>query len=186
MAERSDARGEVTAALAQIGGSAADLPEDIPRSERAALMRMEALTLRMAGISYERIAERLQISEREATNLVRNALRRAERQTVEEKRALENEAYDKLQSVYWAKALSGDLKAFDAVMKLSRARRELNGLDAPQKMEVSIGVRTQMQQALTELENLMLGDVVEGEVEEDADGRPVGDGEAGRGGAGEP
>lgn len=140
----------------------ASLPERRRQKEEA--RQNEALTLRMAGLSYAQVGDRLGITPTAATDLVNRTLLKQKTPPVEEFRALENMRLDRAQAAIWPAVLQGDLKAVDAYLRISMARRRMNGLDAPMEINVAIQVRQEMEQALAELERTVLGNVVLGEV----------------------
>lgn len=164
-APRTDAVAEVMAAVAGVGNDLRPLEEQ-SRLDAEKTRRVEALTLRLAGLSYDQIADRMHLDPNRVEQLVTMTLRRAENRAAEAQRALENERLDRAQSAIWTGVLQGDHKSISLFLQISAARRQLNGLNAPTRMEVSVGIRTEMQTALDNLERLMLMDenTVEGEV----------------------
>ena len=127
---------------------------------RARARRVEALSLRLAGLSYETIGDRLGISEEGARDLVNRTLERAESKVVDQERALENARLDRAQAAIWTKVIEGDLKAVDTYLRISQRRAKMNGLDAPTKIDLSLNVRQEMEQALVQLERVVLGEVI--------------------------
>lgn len=158
MAQPSDLPAEV---------ASTEIAQNAKRKDRQAQRRTEALSLRMAGLTYQQIGERLDISPDGARDLVQRTLHRAEMRSVESLRELENTRLDRLQAGLWTKALAGDVQAVDAILRISAQRAKLNGLYAPSKLDVNMGVRVEMQQALSELESLVM-EIIPGEVEEDS------------------
>lgn len=157
MAEANDLGGEVMAAL---DGSPPVSRRDQDMA-RAAARRVEAINLRLYGLTWAEIGARLDISEDGARDLVLRTLERAENVAVDSLRELENQRLDRAQLAIWTKVLQGDLKAIDAFLRISSARRQMNGLNAPQKVEVNMQIRHEMERALNELEGLVLrGEVV--------------------------
>jgi hypothetical protein len=145
------------------------------RRQRESSRRAEALALRMAGLSYAQIGERLSITTEGAVDLVRRTLQRAsvtERESVEEERALENARLDRVQAALWPQVLQGDHRAIDLYLRISASRRKMNGTDAPTKIQLSVNIREEMEFALNELEKVVLGQVVQGEVISSEDGPP--------------
>lgn len=122
--------------------------------------RTEAVSLRLAGLSYEQIGERLGIEPRSAASLIRRSLRSVESATAEEQREVENARLDRAQAAIWTRVVEGDLKAVDTFLHLSKRRAALNGLDAPMKIDLSVHVRQEMEQALEELHRVVLGEVI--------------------------
>lgn len=103
--------------------------------------RAQAIALRMAGMDYATIAERLDYGSPQAASkdLYRalRSYREEEEAKVEEWRQLESQRLDRLQAAAWAKALKGDLKAIETVLKVISQRSKLLGLDMPLRAEVS-------------------------------------------------
>lgn len=103
--------------------------------------RAQAIALRMAGMDYATIAERLDYGSPQAASkdLFRalRSYREEEEAKVEEWRQLESQRLDRLQAAAWAKALKGDLKAIETVLKVISQRSKLLGLDMPLRTEVS-------------------------------------------------
>lgn len=153
MAKRGDLPGEVVRITDET-------PASKKRRELHQARRTEALALILAGLSYEQVAERLDISMRGVYDMVNRTLHNAENRVVEEMRNVENARLDRVQAAIWPKALKGDIKAVDAYLKISARRAKMNGLDAPTKVNLSLNVRTEMEQALNELEQVVLGEVL--------------------------
>jgi hypothetical protein len=103
--------------------------------------RAQAIALRMAGMDYATIAERLDYASPQAASkdLYRamRSYREEEESKVEEWRQLESQRLDRLQAAAWGKALKGDLKAIETVLKVISQRSKLLGLDMPLRAEVS-------------------------------------------------
>lgn len=140
-----------------------DLPEE-PLSrvkEEQKARRTQALSLRLSGLSYDDIAKHLSISSFKASQLVNETLERAENQSVDQMRELENSRLDRAQAAIWSSVLKGDLKAIDRFLRISQQRSKINGLEAPKKIDLSVGVKQEMQNALSELEELVIGEVVQ-------------------------
>jgi transposase len=122
--------------------------------------RMEALSLKLAGLGYEQIAERMNMSVSGVKDMVNRTLERAENTAVEEMRSLENERLDRAQAAIWTQVLQGDLKAIDTFLRISTRRAKMNGLDAPTQINLSVDVRREMEEALSKLEDVVLGEVI--------------------------
>lgn len=164
MAEPSDLVGEV----AQVA-EAADLPlnagptyrnlDDVRAGQQSA-RRVEALSLRLAGLTYEQIGERLGISKEGARNLINRTLQQAENLAAAELRELETARLDRAQAAIWTRVLEGDLRAVDTFLRISRRRSDLLGLDAPTEINLKVGIKDEMTRALDELQSVVLGEVV--------------------------
>lgn len=141
--------------LAQVVEAAA---EGVERSgaQKEAARRTEALSLRLAGLSYAAIGERLGISGNAAQNMVDRSLERAENQGVHRLRAEENARLDRAQMAIWGDVIKGDLKAIGVFLQISAARAKMNGLYAPTQVQMSVSIRQEMEEALSNLETLVL------------------------------
>lgn len=160
MAERSDLNSD----LAEAVEKAKSLPGGVRKAKtHHQERRIKAVSLRLSGLSWAQIGERLNISASGAKALVNRSLERAESRNVEDMRALENARLDRAQAAIWPGVLKGEKSAVSAYLQISAARRQMNGLNAPTQMEVSMSIRAEMNQALSELEQM----VMEGEVLED-------------------
>lgn len=130
---------------------------------------IEALSYRMAGLSYDQIAERMGLDSGMAKHLVERNLTRARNSLAEPMRELENSRLDRLQAAFWSDALKGDPVAARMVMDISARRARMNGLDAPKQIALSANVRMEMQLALAQLREVVLGEVVTEALDEDED-----------------
>jgi hypothetical protein len=54
----------------------------------------------------------------------------------EEMRLFEAIRYDRLTRALWPRALQGDVQAIDRILKISAARREMFGLNAPERLVI--------------------------------------------------
>lgn len=137
------------------------MPDEIEsREPRYAARKHEAVQLRIAGLSYYQIGQRIGVSEQEAGQLVRATMHAAEVADAEKLRAMENARLDTAQARIWPKVLDGDLKAVDSFVRLSARRAAMNGLDAPRDVNLSVRIRAEMEAALAEAERTILGEVV--------------------------
>lgn len=92
----------------------------------------KAVTLRIEGHSYARIAETLGWSDESgARHAVTRLLDRVEHESVAELRAVEGRRLDELQRGVWDAATSGDTDAVRAALAVMARRAKLFGLDAP-------------------------------------------------------
>jgi hypothetical protein len=129
--------------------------------------RAQAIALRLAGMDYQTIAERLDYASRGAAS---KDIHRALEETLEAEsaaaatlRELEVQRLDRMQAAAWAKAAKGDLKAIETVLKVIDRRCRLLGLDKPVRTELTgaDGGPLQVETVdLAELESLidLLGD----------------------------
>lgn len=93
--------------------------------------RQLAVVLRRSGLTYPRIAERMQCTPQNAHKLVKAALADARSRLAEDTdmlRALECERLDALQHALWERAAQGQPMAILGVLKLMEQRARLLGL----------------------------------------------------------
>jgi hypothetical protein len=121
---------------------------------------IEALALRMAGLSYPQIADRLEVDENTVFVFIDRQLSRAVNRHADQLRELENLRLDRLQAAAWPEALKGDYTALHAVLAISQHRARMNGFMAPKQIQLSASVRVEMQQALEDLRSVVLSEVV--------------------------
>lgn len=176
MANPNDLIGEVASVSEAIRARKEDdelPPPAVSLSERRKAQdsgkRMEALSLRMAGLTYAQIATRLNISEQGAMDLVTRTLERAENLAAREMRELEGARLDRAQAAIWTQVLEGDVKAVESFLRISQRRAKLFGLDAPTAVNVNVGIRMEMEQALDQLQKVVLGKVVNSHYESTAE-----------------
>ncbi|RSN38580.1 hypothetical protein DMC64_41675 [Amycolatopsis sp. WAC 04197] len=112
------------------------------KEQRAATAkrRADAIRLRLAGMDYETIAERLEYSSRQAAHKdiqrAMTAYIQEASAAVDELRNVELMRLDRLQAAAWPAAVKGDLLAIETCRRLIVERRKLLGLDRPAKVEV--------------------------------------------------
>lgn len=102
----------------------------------AAGRRSRAVQLRIEGLTFAEIGKELRISGPRAYQLVREALSLLTEHTVERAdrlRTLEAMRLDELHAAFWDKAIAGDYRAADRVIRIMERRAKLFGLDAPTK-----------------------------------------------------
>lgn len=108
-------------------------PKTSKRRLAAARRQLEALELKIQGVSYRAIARRMGYGGPSgAHKAVLAALTRTVDEPSDELRQLELERLDKLMIFPWKLAtIGGDLQAVHAVLAISKRRAALLGLDAP-------------------------------------------------------
>jgi hypothetical protein len=127
----------------------------------ASARRAQAVTMRLSGLTYEQIAERLGYADKSAVrHTVLRALDRREAARVDELRDVENARLDRANAALWPAVLKGDPKSVDTFIRLSARRARLNGLDAPQQIAVTSGLQADFADTLAGLQEVVLGEVV--------------------------
>ena len=102
--------------------------------------KAEALRLRTAGLSYEEIAQRLGYSNRSgAWHVVQRALKETIQEPADEYRTLHRRRLEAIVSAYWEKMQAGDEKAASVVARALADLAELDGLNAPKRVEQKVG-----------------------------------------------
>jgi orotate phosphoribosyltransferase-like protein len=102
----------------------------MPLRVLTAFDRDRAVDCRTAGYTYSQVADELGYTSRgTAYNVVAKALREQTAEAVACLRDLENARLDTLQLALWDAAMTGDIKAVVAVVKIVQARVHLNGLE---------------------------------------------------------
>lgn len=154
MAHRSDLAQEVVTVAEEANTQGRD-PRNHRQTENKA-RRAQALSLRLSGFSWEEIGRHLKITPSGAKSLVDRTVESATGRQVEEMRSLENARLDKAQQAIWQRVLQGDDYAIDRFLKISQQRARINGLNAPMKVDLNVSVKHEMEQALGDLEALVL------------------------------
>lgn len=101
------------------------------------------IELRRAGATWAVIAERVgYASASGAYNAYQRIAERVIRPNLEEYRDMELDRLDRLQMGVWAKALNGDSRAVDSVLRIIDRRTRILGLDAPKEVNLKAEVTT--------------------------------------------
>jgi len=140
------------------GRSPGSMEEAIVRANRA-------LELRMAGATWQQVADQLGYKQKSSAQ---QAVRRAiERET--ERVADIRESYRTMQLLrlerslraIWPQVLQGDLFAIDRELKLMERQAKLLGLDAPTQITITEDTKSELSQLITDLEQVLItGEVV--------------------------
>lgn len=112
------------------------------RAQRAATAdrRAKAVQLRLAGLDFQAIADRLGYADRAAAH--KDITRALEANVAEMNRNVEVHRQEELDRLFrlqlgvWPAAAAGDPKAVQTVLNIIDRRCKLLGLDAPQRVEV--------------------------------------------------
>lgn len=98
------------------------------------------LELRLAGGTLEAIGRTVGIDKSNVSRRIRAAIAEIPKSEAGELRALENERLDVMLVSIWKQVRDGHLGAVDRAVRISERRARLNGIDAPQR--VDLGSRT--------------------------------------------
>lgn len=125
------------------------------RKKRQRARRIEAMSLKLAGVSTAQIAELMGIEPDSVRKLINRTLATAENRAAEEMRELENARLDRAQAAIWSNVLAGDYRAVMVFLQISQRRSRLNGLDSPASVAISPNVRMEMERALSDLQQVL-------------------------------
>jgi hypothetical protein len=130
-----------------------------------ATRRKTAIALKLAGATWEQVAEQCGYAGAGAANADIGKFRKQQNLVAaanfEELRAQENERYDRLQMAYWPKALQGDKDAALIVLKIFDRRANTNGLNAPKDINLQLAARIDVEAAAVVDAILAAADMVE-------------------------
>ena len=100
--------------------------------------QLKALELRLAGVTYQQIADELGYASRQgAFKAVEAALRLTLREPADSLRRISAERLDRATLAIWRAVNAGDLQAIDRLLRIEARRAKLLGLDSPQRQEVA-------------------------------------------------
>lgn len=126
------------------------------------------LTMRAAGMTYQQMADELgYASSSGARQALLRALDRHEVESAKHLRALEHEAYLSDQRVLRAiisdtsAGTSNRIKAIDARTRSSARFARLMGLDAPVQVALSVGLQAELDDALAEVRQVVMGEATD-------------------------
>ncbi len=113
-----------------------------PRVLAAQAKEAQALDLRLAGYTFDAIAAQLGYASRSsayrAVSRGLQHIRGQADQTADQLRQLEDARYDRMLRAIDDKVQQGDVAAIDRALRISKARRELWGLDAPVQIQEEV------------------------------------------------
>ncbi|MFG2404259.1 hypothetical protein ACGFR8_07945 [Streptomyces brevispora] len=116
------------------------MPASKAQQAATAERRAKAITMRTAGLDWQTITEQLGYRDRNtACKDVRRALearRKEEAKEADELKQMTVIRYDRLQTAFWAKAVKGDTKAAEVVLKCLSGRARIEGTEAPVRVNV--------------------------------------------------
>ena len=99
---------------------------------------IQALELRKAGVSYQRIAEALGFNSPQAAwKAVNSALKKTVQEPADEVRKLEVERLDAAAQAIYPSVKQGQYGAIDRWLKIMERRAKLLGLDMPTKLDLN-------------------------------------------------
>lgn len=112
-----------------------------PERKRDVALRVdEIIRLRVMGVPWREVAVRVGYAQREAAQrALRNYYRDVPADNARELRAIENERYNELTRKLWPACMQLDFEAIDRFLRVSQARRQLNGIDLEPKFVLDQG-----------------------------------------------
>ena len=109
-------------------------------SEIAVVRRSKAVSLRAAGLDWDRVAEQAGYNTIDAARrAVQAAIAAHEADTVAALRDMENFRLDRQLAAVWARVIGGEVQAGRLALQISERRSKLNGLDKPVEVALSPG-----------------------------------------------
>lgn len=96
----------------------------------------QCLELRLAGANLEAIGRQVGLHKSNVSRRIKDALADIPAAEADALRAIENERLDGMQVAIWSRVRKGDLGAIDRAIRISERRSRLNGLDAPQRVDL--------------------------------------------------
>jgi hypothetical protein len=138
-----------------------DLDPDGDTNTRLLTRAGEVLALSLSGLSERAIAHRLGINPVHVRRILDVEIALDHTPDVERMRTLENARLDVAQASIWDDVIADDHTAIKTFLAISTSRAKLNGLNAPVQVDVNVQVRQDMVDALTALENVVLGTVLD-------------------------
>jgi hypothetical protein len=131
----------------------------VSRAQRTAIAdrRTKLLQMRLAGVDFTTIADRLDYSSpaaarKDFTRTMRETLD-LEQETANELREVELQRLDRLQAAAWAEAARGELKAIETVLRVIDRRCRILGLYAAVQVDATITEVTQQDLELQDILN---------------------------------
>ena len=96
----------------------------------------QCLELRLAGANLEAIGRQVGLHKSNVSRRIKDALADIPAAEADALRTIENERLDAMQVAIWGKVRKGDHGAIDRAIRISERRSRLNGLDAPQRVDL--------------------------------------------------
>lgn len=145
---------------ASVGAPEAITDFQTARAKKSLERMTEASALRMAGFSHDQIATRLRVDPAMVQEILERASALVPKVSLEGMRDLENSRLDRAQAAIWSRVLAGEDKAIDMFLRISARRAALNGMNEAVKVDLTVGVRQEMEAAMAELQKVVLGQVI--------------------------
>ena len=112
----------------------------------------QALQLRLQGLEYAEIAERLGYADKASAYVaIRDLIARHSYEGVDEMRTVEGMKLNKLEAKLWDLVDAGDLAAIDRLIKVMQRRANLYGLDLAGRVDIVAGGEVDLDGAVARL-----------------------------------
>lgn len=111
-------------------------PNGDARKLTLAEKRDQALSLRLTGATYQNIADVMSVSKSTVKRWIDAAIDGVDKENAKALIVLENERLNRAQRAIWPAVARGQLGAVDRLLRIQERRARLNGLDAPQKVDL--------------------------------------------------
>lgn len=111
-------------------------PDGDRRKLTIAEKRDKALQLRLTGATYQAIANVMKVNKSTVKRWIDAAIDGVDKENAAALIRLENERLNAAQRAIWPQVLNGQLGAVDRLVKIMERRARLNGLDAPQRVDL--------------------------------------------------
>jgi hypothetical protein len=114
-------------------------PTPLDRGAELEAKELKVLDLRRAGFTFQRIAEEVGYATASgAQRALERIMTRNLPQAPEEFRWQELDRLDRMQVALWPRAMKGDDKAINTIVRLMERRARLVGIDAPTKIQAEV------------------------------------------------
>lgn len=108
------------------------------RAVEDAELTRQCLELRVAGATLEEIGRVVDLHKSNVSRRIKAALASIPAEQAEALRSMENQRLDRMQKAIWNQVRQGHLGAIDRAVRISERRSRLNGLDAPQQVDLGV------------------------------------------------
>lgn len=108
------------------------------RAVEDAELTRQCLELRIAGATLEEIGRAVDLHKSNVSRRIRAAVASIPAEQAESLRSMENQRLDRMQKAIWNQVRQGHLGAIDRAIRISERRSRLNGLDAPQQVDLGV------------------------------------------------
>ena len=133
-------------------------------------LRAAAVRLRNFGMPVDTIADKLQISSRDAESLIEQAVREVMDASADEMLTRQQHILNDMTQALYPRVLEGENDATNMMLKVMDHGAKLHGLHAPQRLKVGVdrdGLVLSAEQALAQLGMSIDADVVEVETDDE-------------------